>query len=217
LPYLGGSPKPVVYGGSSGMIEIVMDDDDDDDHHQQQQQQQQQQPQHQHYQHQQSQHQHIPPPPPPPPIPSATPVSEMTVPIISPPAPPGAAGARHNRGRSSADNSIGARISRATDRMRSASRTRAARDRDIGARPKSPEGGLVISVPYEGVAPYESIPPYEGGAAPYESVPPPPPPVPPVSMNYRVQTQVFNQVQAQMAQQQARDEYRTGLHRSEMI
>ncbi|KAK4154274.1 hypothetical protein C8A00DRAFT_14595 [Chaetomidium leptoderma] len=125
LPHIGG-PKPVVYGGSSGMIEIVMDDDQPQPQQQQllQQQQYQQLPQQQ-YQAQPQQ------PPPPPPIPSAIPLSEATVPTISTPNPRHG----HNRGRSSADNSIGARISRATERMRSASRSRtsaATRDANMG-------------------------------------------------------------------------------------
>ncbi|KAL2019117.1 hypothetical protein VTK56DRAFT_10068 [Thermocarpiscus australiensis] len=153
------SPKPAVYGGSSGMIEIVMDDD-----HQKSQQPQQQQQQQQAI------------------IPAAIPVSESTVPIISPPAPRNG----HTRGRSSADNSIGARISRATERMRSASRSRATMTKSA-----------------EETAGFAAV-------APYESVPLP-------SMNYRVQTQVFQQVQAQVAQQQAQNEFRTGLHKSEMI
>lgn len=194
LPYLGAtSPKPVVYGGSSGMIEIVMDDE--------QPQQQQHQPQH----HQPQQQHQQPPPPPPPPV---IPVSESIVPIISPPLPPSSR-TGHNRGRSSVDNSIGARISRATERMRSASRSRA------GARTRSPEGQRpAISAPYESVPMPMPMPSMGGNMGP------------PVSMNnsgnnngggYRVQTQVFDRVQAQIAQQQAQNEYRTGLHQSEMI
>ncbi|KAK4241047.1 hypothetical protein C8A03DRAFT_12636 [Achaetomium macrosporum] len=161
LPHLGGGgPKPVVYGGSSGMIEIVMDDDQQQDHQQPQQQQQSQQP------------------PAPPPIPAAAPVSEATVPIISPPNPRHG----HSRGRSSVDNtgsSIGARISRATERMRSASRSR---------KERGGIGEMTISVP--------------------------------APMNYRaagVGGQVYQQVQAQVAQQEGRNEFRTGLHQSEMI
>ncbi|KAK4189959.1 hypothetical protein QBC35DRAFT_449776 [Podospora australis] len=176
LPHLAGG-APMVLGGSSGMIEIVMDEDETS-----------QQPQH--FQHQPQQNM-IPPPPPPPPVPSAIPISETTVPILSPPAPPSSRNG-HNRGRSSVDNSIGGRISRATERLRSASRSRNTNVRDIGARTKSPE------IAY----------------APYESVP-----MPPVSMNnYRgMNNQVLQQVQAQMAAQQAQNEYRTGLHQSEMI
>ncbi|KAL0470704.1 IDC1 protein [Neurospora intermedia] len=128
LPHLAGA-KPVVYGGSSGMIEIVMDDD--------QPQQPPQQPQQQ-------------PPPPPMLLPSTsyTPVNtapipkEIVVPILSPPAPSSRNG--HARGRSSIDHSIGGRISRVTERMRSASRSRGAM-RDNQAAPMIP-------------APYESVP-----------------------------------------------------------
>ncbi|KAK3488387.1 hypothetical protein B0T13DRAFT_107552 [Neurospora crassa] len=128
LPHLAGA-KPVVYGGSSGMIEIVMDDD--------QPQQPPQQPQQQ-------------PPPPPMLLPSTsyTPVNtapipkEIVVPILSPPAPSSRNG--HARGRSSIDHSIGGRISRVTERMRSASRSRGAM-RDNQTAPMIP-------------APYESVP-----------------------------------------------------------
>ncbi|KAK3683812.1 hypothetical protein B0T22DRAFT_261867 [Podospora appendiculata] len=166
LPHAG-VLKPVVYGGSSAMIEIVMDDD--------QQQQQQQQP-----------------------PPAAIPVHESAVPIISPPAPPSSRNS-HNRGRSSVDNSIGARISRATERMRSASRSRV-KDSVI-SRTKSPE------------------------SAPYESVPMPLN----FQMNHMNQMsqmraelakspvyQQQGQAQAQ-AQAQAQNDFRTGLHHSEMI
>ncbi|CCC07467.1 unnamed protein product [Sordaria macrospora k-hell] len=136
LPHLAGA-KPAVYGGSLGMIEIVMDDD--------QPQQPPQQPQQQ-------------PPPPPQLLPSTsytpvlpstsyTPVNtapipkEIVVPILSPPAPSSRNG--HARGRSSIDNSIGGRISRVTERMRSASRSRGAM-RDNQTAPM--------------VAPYESVP-----------------------------------------------------------
>jgi hypothetical protein len=190
LPHLGNSPKPVIFGGSSGMIEIVMDDD-------QQQQQQQLQLQPQQYQ---PQHQQPPPPPPPPIIPSATPISEATVPILSAPNPPQN---KHNRGRSSADNSIGARISRATERMRSASRSRTAPPRDAD---------MMHHHQYHGVAPYESIPPPPQLQQQQQQHPP-------VSMmSYRgMQNQVFQQVQQQVAQQEGRNEFRTGLERGEMI
>ncbi|KAK3899306.1 hypothetical protein C8A05DRAFT_18238 [Staphylotrichum tortipilum] len=147
LPYLSGAPKPVIYGGSSGMIEIVMDDD-------------------------QSQ------PPPPPPVGMVLPVGEAPIPIISPPNPrPAQPQMGHARGRSSVDNSIGARISRATDRMRSASRN----------RPVTTAAEAMMAV---------------GGGGGSGGV---------------VGNQVFQQVQAQVAQQQGRNEFRTGLHRSEMI
>ena len=121
------------------MIEIVMDDD------QPQQQLQQQPPQ---------QPQQQPPPPPPPmllPSTSYTPVNtapipkEIVVPILSPPAPSSRNG--HARGRSSIDNTITGRISRVTERMRSASRSRGAM-RDNQAAPM--------------VAPYESVPTMPG-------------------------------------------------------
>ncbi|KAL2126625.1 hypothetical protein VTI74DRAFT_520 [Chaetomium olivicolor] len=192
LPHLAGGPKPVVYGGSSGMIEIVMDDEPP---------QQQQPPQHQ---------AHAPPAQLTISIPAAIPVSEATVPIISPPNPPPRHG--HSRGRSSADNSIGARISRATERMRSASRTR-------GVRETAGGGGNAVGAGVGGgiaIVPYENVPPpmptaglggsssNGGNSAGY-------------SRAAAMQSQVFQQVQAQVAQQQAQNEYRTGLRRGEMI
>lgn len=86
-------------------------------------------------------------------VPVAAPVSDAQVPIIAPPAPPSSRNG-HRRGRSSVDNSIAGRISRATERMRSASRSRGNVTPGM-ARTKSPEGT----------------------AAPYESVPLPPPPM----------------------------------------
>lgn len=74
---------------------------------------------------------------------SVQPLSDNNVPVIAPPAPRG-----HQRGRSSVDNSIAGRISRATDRMRSASRSR--NNSSVVSRTKSPETNNV---------PYESIPP----------------------------------------------------------
>jgi len=97
-----------------------------------------------------------------PPVPVAAPVSDAHVPIIAPPAPPSSRNG-HRRGRSSVDNSIAGRISRATERMRSASRSRGNVTPGLG-RTKSPESA---------VAPYESIPP------------PPPPPPPPMSFSAR--------------------------------
>ena len=147
------------------------------------------------------------------------PAQEATVPIISPPAPPSSRNG-HQRGRSSVDNSIGARISRATERMRSASRNRTVGSRDIN-RTKSPE----------------MIP---GGVAPYESVQMPPMQMqhqhqqgPPPSLNFAMRAAVEQQAQAHAQQQQqlqlqqqqqqqaqavaAANDYRTGLHQSEMI
>jgi len=63
---------------------------------------------------------------------------------MEPPVPTSSRNA-HHRGRSSVDNSIGARITRATDRMRSVSRAR-----DNNPRVRSPEMNA---------APYESVPP----------------------------------------------------------
>ncbi|KAL2195792.1 hypothetical protein P885DRAFT_39137 [Corynascus similis CBS 632.67] len=189
LPQVGG-PKPVVYGGSSGMIEIVMDDDQPEQQQQQQQQQQHQQP------------------PPPPPIPAAIPVSEATVPIISPPNPRH----NHNRGRSSVDNSIGARITRATERMRSASRSRTSSSAAIRSPPPPPEI-VMMGAGTVGTAPYESVQLPQPASSTSSH-----PPVSMMSKNYRVQNQVvYQQVQAQVAQQEGRNEYRTGLHQSEMI
>ncbi|KAK3344082.1 hypothetical protein B0T25DRAFT_573043 [Lasiosphaeria hispida] len=145
LPHIGGA-KPVVYGGSSGMIEIVMDDDQQ--------------------------------------VPTAAPLNETTVPVISPPVPTSSRNG-HHRGRSSIDNSIGARISRATERMRSASRSRV-RDNSAIGRTKSPE---VV--------------------APYESVPPPP------GMTFQMRADMARSpVYQQVA---AANDFRTGLHHSEMI
>jgi len=149
LPHNAG-PKPVVYG-SSGMIEIVIDDDQ--------------------------------PNPTPAAIPVATPVSENTVPVIAPPVPSSSRNG-HHRGRSSVDNSIGARFSRATERMRSASRSRTIRDPAL--RVKSPES-----------------------VAPYESVPPPP------SMSYQMRADMAKSPPAPNLYN--RDDFRTGLHQSEMI
>ncbi|KAK3315033.1 hypothetical protein B0H66DRAFT_331519 [Apodospora peruviana] len=149
LPHAGGS-KPAVYGGSSAMIEIVMDDD-------------QQGPQ-------------------------------DSVPMISPPIPTSSRNS-HQRGRSSVDNSIGARISRATDRMRSASRNRT---RDNISRTKSPE----VS------APYESVPmPMNFTRSPvYQQ-----------QIHQQQQQQQQQAAEQQLREAQAANDYRTGLHRSEMI
>ncbi|KAK0652175.1 hypothetical protein B0T16DRAFT_323778 [Cercophora newfieldiana] len=141
LPHAPG-PKPVVYGGSTGMIEIVMDDE----------QQQQQQ-------------------------------------AMEPPVPTSSRNA-HHRGRSSVDNSIGARITRATERMRSASRNRA---RDNNPRVKSPET----------IAPYESVPPltYQMRADMTKS---------PGALRQQ-QDMAKSPVQFQQT------DFRTGLHKSELI
>ncbi|KAL8335052.1 hypothetical protein RB598_009313 [Gaeumannomyces tritici] len=163
LPF-GGGPRPQVYGGTtSGMIEIVMDDDDQ-----------------------------VPPPPPPPPsVPVASPLSESIVPILLPPAPPSAKGTSsstsgHHRGRSSVDNSLASRFSRATERMRSASRNRTTNPSMVPRR--SPESST---------SPYESVP---SG--------------PPISFSNSRAAAVQHMEQQQIHIQ---NDYRTGLHRSEMI
>jgi hypothetical protein len=117
------------------------------------------------------QHLAIPPPPPPAPLPNARRANENgafgsgmieivmdeddsapvvvaaapndgMVPVLSMPAPPPAKG--HSRGRSGTENSISSRISKATERLRSASRG----GKDSGRAVRSP--------PIE--APYESVP-----------------------------------------------------------
>lgn len=70
---------------------------------------------------------------------SVQPLSETTIPVIAPPNPRG-----HNRGRSSIDNSIAGRISRATERMRSGSRSR--NNSSVVSRTKSP-----VEMPYESI------------------------------------------------------------------
>ncbi|KAI0406382.1 hypothetical protein F4802DRAFT_606342 [Xylaria palmicola] len=129
-------------------------------------------------------------------IPSAAPIHESTVPIIAPPAPPSRPG--HNRGRSVTDNSIAGRFTRATERMRSASRGRS--NSILGSRTKSPEQ----------TSPYESVPPPPAPVG-YNSPPlPPPPPMVPLQKVERHPREV------KMAYQQ-QQEVGSGLHRSEMI
>ncbi|GKT87032.1 IDC1 protein [Colletotrichum tofieldiae] len=71
---------------------------------------------------------------------------DTTVPVLPPPAPPASKG--HSRGRSFSerDNSLAGRISKATDRFRSGSRTR----KEPSSRPRGQDD-------YE-YAPYESVP-----------------------------------------------------------
>jgi len=156
LPHTAG-PKPVVYGGSTGMIEIVMDDE-------------QQQP-----------------------GPSTTPAP------IDVPAPTSSRNG-HHRGRSSVDNSIGARITRATERMRSASRNRT---RDNNPRVKSPE---TISAPYESVPPLS----YQMRADMTKS---------PIMRGEMAKSPVSRQDMAKspVYQQIQQNDFRTGLHKSELI
>jgi hypothetical protein len=130
-------------------------------------------------------------------IPAAAPMHESTVPIIAPPAPPSSKNG-HNRGRSANDNSIAGRISRATERMRSASRGRS--NSVLQNRTKSPEQ----------TSPYESVPPPPppapiGGY----NTPPPPPPGQPQSIERHPR-------EVRMAYQQ-QQEVGSGLHQSEMI
>lgn len=74
------------------------------------------------------------------------PLEQATVPALTAPAPPSSRG--HHRGRSSVDNSIAGRISRATERLRSSSRSR--NNSSVVSRTKSPVDNGVT-------APYESI------------------------------------------------------------
>ncbi|KAI1083705.1 hypothetical protein F5B20DRAFT_347167 [Whalleya microplaca] len=166
------------------------------------------------------QHLAIPPPPPPAPLPGATrPYSgsqgspsalieivhddedqtkapavahEPIVPAASPPlSSPSRNG--HNRGRSTTDNSIAGRISRATERMRSASRGRS--NSILGGRTKSP---------IDNAAPYESVPPpvsfHNSGLSPTS-----------------IQSLERHPREVRAAYQEREREYGSGLHASEMI
>lgn len=167
------------------------------------------------------QHLAIPPPPPPAPLPGmrspqvyggaagtieivmdeddnvpvAAPISESTVPIIAAPAPPSSRNG-HARGRSVSekDNSIAGRISRATERMRSASRGR--NSSVLGSRTMSPEQ----------TSPYESVMNNANYASP-----------PAAAGNPQMIERHPREVRAAYQQQQARDAYPTGLLESEMI
>lgn len=75
---------------------------------------------------------------------SVQPLSETTVPVIAPPNP----SRGHNRGRSSVDHSIAGRLSRATERMRSGSRSR--NNSSAVSRTKSPIEGPAV-MPYESI------------------------------------------------------------------
>lgn len=154
------------------------------------------------------QYANYPPPPPPPPAP--------------PIAPENLSQSRngHQRGRSSTDNSIAGRISRATERMRSASR-----GANAATRTKSPE---ITMVPYESIqipqaqsqnmsyAPYESVPPLSSFASRNS-----PPQQHQQQMQFQPQQQLTQQQLAQQQLQLQQIEYqnqmRTGLHQSEMI
>lgn len=121
----------------SGVIEIVMDDDEEPS--QTIQVQSLPQPS-------QSQNQQIPPPPPPPPA------SFRQSLQAQPPQGGNSSILGHSRGRSVNDNSITGRISRATERMRSASRGR------NGASPQANRTRSPLDV-----SPYESVPPSQWG------------------------------------------------------
>lgn len=125
----GSKATPVVYGGktSGGTIEVVTDN-------------------HNHHNHNYNynnnsnddNNNHV-----------VVPLAETTVPVIAPPAPPSSRG--HHRGRSSVDNSLAGRISRATERLRSSSRSRNNNSSSSGVnRTKSPVEGI-ISAPYESI------------------------------------------------------------------
>ncbi|KAI1858588.1 hypothetical protein JX265_010681 [Neoarthrinium moseri] len=129
-------------------------------------------------------------------VPTAAPISEATVPIIAPPAPPQhARSSSHARGRSISDkdNSIASRISRATERMRSASRGRS--NSILGSRTKSPEQ----------TSPYESVLPPVSYTAPQAVSSP--------QMVERHPREVRAAYQAQQQQQS----YGTGLLENEMF
>ena len=178
LPFgsMGGHNAPVVYGGhTSGTIEVVMDDDEV-------------QPIVAMGQPSSNQYSAVPPPPPPPPL-------SMGMETLSP------SRNGHQRGRSSTDNSIAGRISRATERMRSASR--GANNASAASRARSPE---MVMAPYESIHVPQSRAP-EMTFAPYESVPAP--------MSFSARNSPPQQHQAQ--QQAYQQQMRTGLHHSEMI
>ncbi|KAL1901425.1 hypothetical protein Sste5346_001830 [Sporothrix stenoceras] len=202
LPFGSSMNKPVVYGGhTTGTIEVVMDDGEvqpvvtispqntgNNGNNGNA-------PQYANY----------PPPPPPPPAP---PIAQENL---------SQSRNGHQRGRSSTDNSIAGRISRATERMRSASR-----GPNAASRTKSPE---ITMVPYESI----QIPQSQSmGYAPYESVPPPQSsfascnsPPQQTQMQFQPQQQLTQQQLAQQQLQLQQIEYqnqmRTGLHQSEMI
>ncbi|KAI0202659.1 hypothetical protein F4808DRAFT_458825 [Astrocystis sublimbata] len=135
-------------------------------------------------------------------VPAAAPMHESIVPIIAPPAPP-ATRPGHNRGRSNTDNSIASRFTRATERMRSASRGRS--NSILASRTKSPDQ----------TSPYESIPPPPQPAGYNIPPPPPPPPVPHANFAAYQNTERHpRDVRTAYHQQQ---EVGSGLHRSEMI
>ncbi|KAK9778735.1 hypothetical protein SCAR479_04358 [Seiridium cardinale] len=131
-------------------------------------------------------------------IPTAIPVGETKVPIIAPPAPRSAS---HARGRSISDkdNSIAGRFTRATERMRSASRGRS--NSILGSRTMSPEQ----------TSPYESVLPATSYAPPQQQQ----------QQQQASQPQTIErhprEVRAAYQQQQKQQAYPTGLLESEMF
>ncbi len=140
--------------------------------------------------------------------PAAAPMSEATVPIIAPPAPPAARNG-HNRGRSITESSIAGRLSRATERLRSASR---GRNNSVVRGTKSPDS----------TSPYESLPPVSYGGQQQQQL----------QLQLQLQQQQLLQQQQQQLQlqnierhprevraayQQQQQEYGTGLLEGEMI
>ena len=141
--------------------------------------------------------------------PAAAPMSEATVPIIAPPAPPTGRSVGHSRGRSitESSSSIAGRISRATERLRSASRGR-----------NNSSSASALAAPRGAKSPDQT--------SPYESLPT-------VSYNPQQQQQMQQQMIQQQQQQQQqnierhprevraayqqRQEFGTGLLESEMI
>ncbi|KAI5863520.1 hypothetical protein GGS23DRAFT_596695 [Durotheca rogersii] len=104
----------------------------------------------------------------------------------------------HHRGRSITDNSIAGRISRATERMRSASRPRA--NSILGSRTKSPEA---VTVPYESVPP--PAPYVSNGSGGFVS---------PTSQQAQLVERHPREVRAAYRE---REQFGSGLHVSEMI
>ncbi|KAI1494297.1 hypothetical protein F5X96DRAFT_10740 [Biscogniauxia mediterranea] len=129
--------------------------------------------------------------------PAVAPMHEATVPIIAPPAPPSSRNG-HNRGRSVTDNSIAGRLSRATERMRSASRGRTGSV--LGGRTKSPE----TSSPYESVQPPVSFNAQSIAAAA-------------AAANQQMLIERHPREVKAAYQQQQQQEVGSGLHQSEMI
>ncbi|KAI0385642.1 hypothetical protein F5Y04DRAFT_189471 [Hypomontagnella monticulosa] len=127
------------------------------------------------------------------------------VPTISPPASPPSRNGNpngHSRGRSFGDSSIAGRISRAAERMRSASRGRTGSI--LGSRTKSPD---TATIPYESVPPPVSM--HNNGG--YTS---------PVSATQQQQQQQMQQVERHPREVRAAYQERqfgSGLHASEMI